>query len=387
MQQYFRDAFQQLGITDPVALSLADRLATLQGPVAKTADLQLSQHIEHSAKGMHPETLKLLAESRAHELASVRPSELALHDPNDQLQALAKHESYTRFGTAIGGTWKIFDGWRQQYPSKLLGKLPGHPAMPLQPMLDTEDDILQTVPAESVSVCTAQLKFMTKMMMDHCIKTYCATDEGKKLSIEMAGIRKIMGNPRDMEMSISGGMGTAIKFIFNTHVLALEHLVRQRGAAGVTPGLWRQAIDANGTYIALLAARTNLKTLAGFDTLITRTDDPMLETTMDRYGFLQLRSGEKVDRDANLRFYSLFRPERFRFADDALHLDIDPGAFSPDARKTLLSQSSYTYGCPAMDEGVVMDMYCWLSEVTKRYAMPFTRQHAEEIAGRMAGMR
>lgn len=205
---------------------------------------------------------------------------------------------------------------------------------------------------------------------------------------EIAGVLKVMGNTRSLEMSLSGGMGTAIKFILNTHALTLEHLVRRHGAHGVNPKLWREAIDANGTYISLLASKTNIHTLAALDMLITQKNDADVEAALERMGLLNLHSGDgKVDRSVNLRFHAPFRPECFRFADDQLHLDINPNAFTAATRKQLLSQSPYTYGCPAMDEGVVLQMYKWLSDVSERYVLPFTREYSDEVARRMAGVR
>jgi hypothetical protein len=304
------------------------------------------------------------------------------------MQALAKQAAYTRFGKAIGATWANFAAWRQCHPNTLLGTVPHVPTSAMLPMTEVEDGILRSAPAESMALGMSEMKVRTKLMMDYWIRIYASSNEGRAMQHEMTGLRKVMGNARSLEMSLSGGMGTAIKFILNTHALTLEHLVRRHGAHGVNPKLWREAIDANGTYISLLAYKTNIHTLAALDTFITQTNDADVEAALDRLGLLNLHSGDgKVDRAVNLRFHAPFRPECFRFADDQLHLDINPNAFTAATRKQLLSQSPYTYGCPAMDEGVVLQMYKWLSDASERYVLPFTREYSDEVARRMAGVR
>ncbi len=380
----FRQQMIAFGVRDELALSLTDRVVGHNPEAPLTKKLQQESPIIAEARGRHPETYKLIAEASAHELASVDSGQLRGKNATDQLRALAKEESYQRFAKATTGIWRIQEEWVAGGENRLLPLPNGDQRAPFVEMPPELDSRLRSEEPASLAEGMAMLKMVVRSMTENCTTRFCESPEGIRLNQEITGMRKMMGTDRDLTQTMSGGLATAIKFMMNTMVIGLHKLVRRHGSTGVTPEVWLRTIKANRSYIALLASQMNLNTLNRFEDLVIAPRDEVLFQTLQSRGMLRMDTGEEENDEANYRFYSLFNERKFRFVDDSEILDIDPEQFTQNDRKTLLSRSAYTHGCPAMDVGVVLKMYDWLAAVLERYAMPFTGQFADEIAHQMA---
>ncbi|MSR87355.1 hypothetical protein EXS70_04270 [Candidatus Peribacteria bacterium] len=369
--------FHDAGLDHPAVSALIDKLA-----YSEDMPPNFREHtnpIDAAApKGHHPELFALLRTCRHGEMPDVTTDTLINYNVSDQLDGLAKQEIYRGLGKIIGTIWRESQAWRGDDPLKLIGRVLGdvRPTV-IQPVEQQVDEGLRRESPEFMGMALAQLKLQMIMSMDHFTHEVCARPEIAAWEQAFLAMRKINKNTKSLQMTIAGGMFTAIKTSLNVMQLALEVSVRTHGTH-VDANMWQEGIKANRTLVALLASGTNLSSFSKLDTMITDVGDAQLKQALDDHGYLQIGGVEADSYNGNLRRFSRFHPKFFRFV-NGKHLDIDASAFGDKARAELRSIHPFTYGCPAADEQVVMGMYDWAAQIAESYLLPHTEQFVEEI--------